>query len=111
MVKERVLLVSNRSVLAAGVLHLLQGSKELEVDSVVTRSPEMEDKVKLFDPQVIIVIVGGGSGEQSTMSRILELNSGARIICVDPNHQEIEVHRVNRVTASSFDVLLQAILE
>ncbi len=109
MAKERVILLSNRSVLAAGVLRLLKAMDGLEVIAVADDDPEAERKVMHFAPHIIILDCDDEEMEQRAIPLLLRHNPGASIVSLNPRRSDAEVYRLERVAQPTIERLLEVI--
>lgn len=106
---KRVALMSNRSLLAAGVQRLLQGMGGLELAVVAADDPEVAHRLKKLAPEVIVLDSGDASIGEGVITRMLGEHPKARVIALNLNRPGIEVYRVQRVLHTDLDGLLEAI--
>ena len=109
MAKERVVLLSNHSLLAAGILSLLEGVDGLEVAVVSVDDPDASCKMRHFAPHVIVLDGTGGSSARTAITQLLKQNPVARIVSLNLGHRDVEVFRMERLTVSSSEEFLAAI--
>ncbi|MBI2304300.1 MAG: hypothetical protein HYU86_06080 [Chloroflexi bacterium] len=106
---KRVVLLTNRSVLVAGVQRLLQGVSDLELTIMADGDPEAVTKLGALAPQVIVLDSGDTSLGEGVITRMLTENPKSKVIALNLNRTGIEVYRVRRVQHTGFDGLLEAI--
>lgn len=109
MQRERVVLLSNRSVLVAGVSSLLESIDALDVRAVAIDDPEALETIRRFAPDVIVLDSGGEATKELTIARLLRHHPQTKIVSLDLSKTDIDVYRVERLGDSSLDALLQAI--
>ncbi|MFQ5874115.1 MAG: hypothetical protein ACE5JL_09975 [Dehalococcoidia bacterium] len=106
---KRIVLLSNRSLLAAGVQRLLQDVDGLDLSIVAADQPEATAKIKQLDPHVIILDSGDTSLGQRPIAQMLEEHPRAKVVALNLNRDGIDVYRVKRVLRTTLDGLLEAI--
>lgn len=104
-----LVLLSNRSILTAGVQRLLQEIDRFEVATVETSDPQWAATVKHLAPSVIVLDSSDDSLGKGVITRLLEEHPRARVIALNLNHTGIEVYRMKRVLHTGVDGLLEAI--
>ena len=109
MQRERVVLLSYRSVLVAGVWRLLKSVDALDVRAVAIDDPEALETIRRFAPDVIVLDSGGQATKELTIAQLLGHHPQTKIVSLDLSQTDIDVYRVEHVGESSLDVLLQAI--
>ena len=109
MGNERVMVLTNHSVLAAGLLSLLEGAEGLEVATVAMEAPEAACAMERFAPHVIVLVNSNGLSGERTIGQLLDRHPTARIVCLNLNQTDIGVYRLERLTVSSVDEFLKAI--
>lgn len=109
MPNKRVALLSNRSLLAAGVQRLLQSMDGLELTMVAADDPEAAAQMRRHAPHVIILDTGDASLGPGAITRMLEEHPKARVIALNLDRTGIEVYQMKRVLQSNLDGLLEAI--
>ena len=106
---RRVVLLSNHSVLAAGVQRVLQGVPGVELAVVAADDPQADAKVRRLAPAVLVLDAGDPFLAEGHVTRVLEERPGVRVIALNFGRTGVEVYRVRRVVQTSLDGLLQAI--
>ncbi len=109
MSKRRVVLLSNRSVLAAGVESLLQVEEGIQLTVLATDAPDLETRLRQAAPQVVVVDTGDSVLGARLLARVLEIRPQARVVALDLNQPGIPVYRRERVVATTLAGLLDAI--
>ncbi|MBI4301356.1 MAG: response regulator transcription factor [Chloroflexi bacterium] len=109
MCTKRVVLLSNHSLLAAGVQRLLQGVDSLELSIVAAKDPEAILKLRRLTPEVIVLDSSDPSLGEGVIPRMLEENPHARVVALNLNRSDIEVYRVRHVLHTDLNGLLEAI--
>ncbi len=104
---NRLLLLNNQSVLAAGLLALLKGVENLEVVDVAADDPTVAEAIDGFKPDIILL---DGKYNSCFIALLLERNPAARIIPLTVDRSEIGIYRLDRMEVASFDDFLHAIL-
>ncbi|GEM_PF-2272983 len=105
----RVAMLSNRSLLSAGVQRLLQGVDGLELTIVAADDPEAAAKLRELAPKVIVLDSGDASLGEGVVTQMLEEHPRARVVTLNLNHAGIDVYRMRRVHQTNVDGLLEAI--
>ncbi|MBI4313139.1 MAG: hypothetical protein HY681_15390 [Chloroflexi bacterium] len=108
MNRKRVVLVSNRSVLAAGIQHLLEDMSGLEVSVVPADAADLQGRLQGLAPQAI-VLDGEDAATSAVITQMLEQQPGARVIVLGVQHSNIEVYSLKRVLHTDVAALLEAI--
>jgi DNA-binding NarL/FixJ family response regulator len=106
MDKNRLLLLNNQSVLAAGMLALLRAVEDLEVTEVAADDPTAAEQSGRFKLDVILL---DGKHNPSFIAQLLERNPAFRIIPLNVDQTEIGIYRLDRLAVDSFDDFLDAI--
>jgi DNA-binding NarL/FixJ family response regulator len=105
----RVVILNNRSLLAAGVQRLLQSVDGLELAIVAADDPRAAAKLRELAPKVIVLDSGDASLGEGVVTRMLRENPQARVVTLNLNHAGIDVYRMRRVQQTNVDGLLEAI--
>lgn len=108
MTRKRVVLVSNRSVLTAGVQHLLEDMHGLEVSVVSSDAADLQRRIRDLSPQAI-VLDAEGAASQTMVTQMLEQQPEARVIVLGLQRKNIEVYSLQRVLHTDVDGLMEAI--
>ncbi len=108
MNKKRVVLVSNRSVLAAGVQHLLEDMNDLEVSVVPSDAADLQRRIQDLSPQAI-VLDGEVAADHAVITQMLEQQPKARVIVLGVQRKNIEVYSLKKVMHTDVDGLMEAI--
>lgn len=106
---RRVVLLSNRSLLAAAVQTLLLGLDGVELHTVSVDDPKALFTLQSLAPHVIILDSGDASLGEGIITRMLKEHSRTRVIAVNLDQTGIEVYRVRRTVETDLDGLLEAI--
>lgn len=109
MANTQVVLLTNGSVLGAGIHRLLQEAAGLDVTVVEADDPGAENKVRQATPQVIVLDTGDSSLGEGVITRLLSHHPKARVIALTLSHTGIEVYRMKRVSQADPGELLAAI--
>ena len=109
MPNTQVVLLTNGSVLGAGIHRLLQEAAGLDLVVVETNDPNAESKVRQAAPQVIVLDAGDSSIGDGVITRLLSHHPKARVIALTLSHTGIEVYRMKRVSQADPGELLAAI--
>ncbi len=107
--ERRVLLLANRSVFTAGVQSLLKSVDGLEIAMIAPDYPEAAHKLRIFDPDVIILNATGEQRESMAITDLLEQESFVMIITLDLSKTSIDVSWKRLLPGSSIESLLEAI--
>ena len=109
MKTERVMLVSSRSLLGAGIMHLLERVADLQVEMATVDDPELAQKMRRFVPNTIVLHAACDSPEPEIITRFLKQHPGVRVVSLDLHRTDMEVYRMDRHEGTSFDRLLKVI--
>ncbi len=109
MAKARVILLSHGSVMAAGVLRLLQAAGDLEVVAVTIGDPDAERKVMQFAPDIIVLDCDDAEMEQRAVTLLLRHNPDAGVVLLNSSRSDAEVYRLERVAQPTIERLLDVI--
>ncbi|MBI4308103.1 MAG: hypothetical protein HY684_04790 [Chloroflexi bacterium] len=105
----RVVLLTNRSLLSAGVGRLLQAIQGVELVIVAGDDPDAGGKIRQVAPQVIILDSCDASLGEEPILRILDQYPRAKVIALNLNHHGIDVYQMRRLKQANLDGLLAAI--
>ncbi|MBI4302062.1 MAG: hypothetical protein HY664_05610 [Chloroflexi bacterium] len=106
---KRVVLLSNRSLLSAGVRRLLQGVDSLELSIVAAEDPEASPKLRELAPEVIILDSDDPSLGEGIITHLLGQHPKARVIALKLDRKGIEVYMMHRCVETDLFGLLEAI--
>lgn len=106
---NRVVLLSNRSLFAAGVQKLLQDVDGLELSVVAAGDPEAAARIRHLAPSVIVLDSGDTSLGHEAIAQLLEEHPRVWVVALDLNRRGIDVYRMKRVLQTNLDGLLEAI--
>ncbi len=106
---KRLVLLSSRSLFAAGVQRLLEDSDGIELSTVAADEAGWVTKVKHLAPKVIVMDSSDCSLDQGVIARLLEEHPRARGIALSLNHAGMDVYWMKRVPQTNVDGLLGAI--
>ncbi len=106
----RIVLLSSRSLLSAGVQSLLQKADSLELCIVPAEDPQAIARIRELSPRVIVLDSDDSSLGQGVITRMLEENPRARVIALNLKRRGIEVYRMKRLVRTDLDGLMGAIL-
>jgi DNA-binding NarL/FixJ family response regulator len=106
---KRVVLLSNRSLLAAGVQRLLECVDSLELSTVATGDPGAIPKLRQLAPEVIVLDSGDPSLGEGAITRLLGQNPRVRVVALNLDRTGIEIYRMHHVVQTDLDGLLEAI--
>ena len=109
MERKKVALITNRSLLASGVLRLLGNVDGLDVLSINADDPECGQKIKKFAPSVIVIDSGDPSMGQALAFRLLNRHPGATVAALNVNRTDLQIYRMDRVIDCSPEELLEVI--
>ena len=109
MKTERVMLVSSRSLLGAGIMHLLERVADLQVEMATVDDPELAQKIRRFVPNTIVLHAACDSPESEIITRFLKDYPRVRVVSLDLHRTDMEVYRMDRHEGTSFDRLLKVI--
>lgn len=109
MPARRVVLLSNRSILASGIQRLLEDVEGILFSVMETRDPEWPVKLGQEKPRAIILDSGDASLGEGVITHLLEEHPRAKIIALNLNHTGMDVYRMKRVVPTDLEGLLHAI--
>lgn len=109
MERKKVALITNRSLLASGVLRLLGNVEGLEVLPVNATDPDCDQKIREFAPSVIILDSGDSSLGQAMTFRLLNRHPEATVAALNLNRTDLQIYRMDRVINCSPEELLEVI--
>ncbi|MBI4202104.1 MAG: hypothetical protein HY532_03175 [Chloroflexi bacterium] len=108
MPTKRVVLVTNRSILVAGIQRLLEDVDTLELALVPHDVPDLQDRIQALDPRAI-VLDAQGLLDEAVITQMLERHPLARVVVLGVNRNDIEVYHMQRVLQTDLAGLLEAI--
>ncbi len=103
---KRVVLINNRSLLAAGVQKLLQGVDGLELSIEALDDPELARKLRKRDPGVIVLDSGDASIGDGAITQVLKECPKAKVVALNLDRTAIDVYRMQRVLQTDLNGLL-----
>ncbi len=109
MKPKQIVLLSNHSLLVAGVQKLLQDLNDLKVSIVAADAPEAAAKIKCLSPDAIILDSSDASMGEGIVTRLLEEHPKARVIALNLNQTGIEIFRMKRILQTDLEGLLEAL--
>lgn len=104
-----VVILSNRSLVAAATQRLLEGMEDLDLCVVGPDDPEASVTISQQDPQAIIVDTGDPTMQEGLAARLLRQHPHAKVIALNVDEHDIKVYRVEQVLQADLAGLLQAI--
>ncbi|MBI2939852.1 MAG: hypothetical protein HYY04_05380 [Chloroflexi bacterium] len=111
MLRQRVLALTNRSILIASVCRLLADEADLALGSVAVDDPEASAKIKCFAPDVVILDADAPTGGREFVAEVLSELPEVRVIALKLSRTDIDVYSSRRISEASLSGLLQAIQE
>lgn len=108
MQNKPVVLLSNNSILAAGLRHLLQSIDGLQF-SVVPAGCDAITKLDELNPAVIVMDPADPALGEGIVTRLLGHFPKSRVVVLNLEPAGIEVYRVHQVVETNLDGLLEAI--
>lgn len=110
MPRFRVFILYNHHLFARGVESLLSKESEVQVVGMERDDRQTLDKIRLLDPDVILVDSSTKPEESSiTISEIFQRAPNARVISLSLRENGIDIYDKQRVTASGPEDLLRVI--
>ncbi len=109
MPNTQVVLLTNGSILGAGIHRLLKEAAGLDLVVVEAHDPDAESKVRKAAPHVIVLDTVAPSLRDDVITRLLSHHPKARVIVLTLSHTGIEVYRMKRVSQADPGELLAAI--
>ncbi len=109
MERKKVALITDRSLLASGVLRLLGNVEGLQVLPVNADDPECDQKIKKFAPSVIIIDSGDTPMGQGMTFRLLNRHPEATVAALNVNRTDLQIYRMDRVIDCSPEEFLEVI--
>ena len=109
MERKKVALITNRSLLASGVLRLLRNAEGLEVLPINADDPECDQKIRIFAPSVIILDSGDPRMGQGMAFRLLNRHPEATVAALNLNRTDLQIYRMDRVIDCSPEELLEVL--
>ena len=109
MKTELVMLVSRRSLMGAGIMHLLEHVADVQVEMATVDDPELAEKMQRFVPNTIVIYAGCGPTEPEIITRFLKQNPQVRVVSLDLQRTDMEVYRMDRLEDTSLNTLLKVI--
>jgi DNA-binding NarL/FixJ family response regulator len=104
-----VVLISNRSLLAAGVESLLRLVDGVELSVISIEGVDAITTLRKLNPAVIVFDSGDSTLGEGMVTRLLGQHPDARVIALTLDPTGIEVYRVHRVVETNLDGLKEAI--
>ncbi len=109
MPKKRVVLLSNRSLLATSVQKLLQEEASVKFSIILADDPEVKAKIARCRPGVIILDSGDVSLGEGVITRLLEENPRTSVVALNLNHVGMQVYHMEHVLQTDLNGLLETI--
>ena len=106
---ERVVLLSNRSLMTASIQKLLQDAEGFELSIVAADDPEATAKIKQQNPRAIIIDSDDTSLGEGVITRLLEEHSKVKVIALSWHHVGIKVYQMKHLMRTNPDGLLETI--
>jgi hypothetical protein len=107
--RQQVLVIYRNSLLAQGIASLLQREKGLEV-MVLNLAETGDTPPAPLTPEVIIVDANDpGAQQELSVLRLLRDNPTARVICLHPGDQVLEIYQRIQKMAAKREELIEAI--
>lgn len=106
---DRVVLLTNHSLLAAGLQRLLQAIDGLELCTVRADDPRAAERIRSLDPQAIVLDSGDISMGDAAITQMLEEYPRAKVVALNLKRPGIEVFEMQRLAQTDLAALLEAI--
>lgn len=106
---QRIVLLSNGSLMSAAVHRLLGADPGLEICVLAEHDPDIVAKLRDLAPRVIMLDSGNMAATASVITRILHEHPQAKVIALNLDRADIEVYRMKRVVRADAEGLLDAI--
>jgi DNA-binding NarL/FixJ family response regulator len=105
----KIVFLNNRSLLASGVLNLLEAMAGVCISVVPSDSEDWAGVAGNLEPEVIVLDAGDENLGNNAITQILDRSPGATVVAVSLDRDTISVYQVNRVTKTTLDGLREAI--
>lgn len=102
-------MLTNHSLLAAGLQRLLQAIDGIELCTVLADDPQAAERIRSLDPQAIVLDSGDISMGEATITQMLEEHPRARVVALNLKRSGIEVFEMQRLAPTDLTALLEAI--
>ena len=106
---ERVVLLSNHSLLVTSVQKLLQSAEGVELSIIEADDPEVTTKIKQRSPQAIIIDSDDTSLGEGVITRLLEEHPKVKVIAQSWHHVGIKIYQMKHLMRTNLDGLLETI--
>ena len=104
-----VVLLSNRTLLAAGIENLLRRIDGVELSVVSVTEAGTIERLRELNPEAIVLDSSDLSLGEGVVTRLLGQHPEARVVALALDPTGIEVYRVHRVVETDLDGLKEAI--
>lgn len=105
----KIVLLNNRSLLASGVLNLLEAMDGVSISVVPSDNENWVDMANALEPEVIVLDAGDGGLGNNAVTQILDHRPNAKVVALSLDRDTISVYQVNRVTKTTLEGLREAI--
>ncbi len=109
MDSQRVILLSNRSILMHIVEQLLSDARGIELGVIGLDDPNWEERLLATAPNTVLVDSGSGNEAWACVHSLLHQLPGSNLISLDLDEPVINVFSMTRIPKSDLDGLLNAI--
>jgi DNA-binding NarL/FixJ family response regulator len=109
MATTKVVLLTNGSVLAAGLHQLLDRLEGVDLSVIDLDDCTLSRKIGDADPDVIVLDTGDAAAGRARVVQLLEQQPRARVVALNVHRSGIEVFRVNRVVRTDLEGLARVI--
>ena len=105
----KVVLLNNRSLLASGVLNLLEAMEGVSIAVVPSENEDWANMAQALEPEVIVLDAGDASLGNPAIAELLDQRPCARVVALSLDRDTISVYQVDRVSETTLDGLREAI--
>ncbi|NQW22525.1 MAG: response regulator transcription factor [SAR202 cluster bacterium] len=105
----KIVLLNNRSLLASGVLNLLEAMEGVAVSVVPSDNDDWAQMAQDLKPEVIILDAGDTALGGSAVTQLLDRHPNAKVVALSLDRDSISVYQVDHVTNTTLDGLREAI--
>lgn len=109
MQSTKIVLLNNRSLLASGVLNLLEAMDDVSVSVVPSEDKDWACLVDGMDPDIFVIDAGDSALGNSAVTQLLDRHPDARVLALSLDRDAISVYQVNKVTETTLEGLKEAI--
>ena len=109
MRSTKIVLLNNRSLLASGVLNLLDAMEGVSISVVPSDNENWAEMANELEPEIFVLDAGDSALGNNVIAQLLDNRPNARVVALSLDRDTISVYQVNKVTKTTLDGLKEAI--